>query len=94
MAWASPPCETYSRANWSNLSRGFNHRLLEEGFAPAEGAKGEKATEHDKLTQKVMKVLELIGRYVMENLQGGMEKMWFMRDWEDEKKVVDLCSFI
>ena len=24
LAWASPPCETYSRANWSNLSRGFN----------------------------------------------------------------------
>ena len=65
LAWASPPCETYSRANWSNLSRGFNHRLLEEGFPPAEGAKGVKAAEHDKLTQKVMKVLGLIGRYVM-----------------------------
>ena len=48
LAWASPPCETYSRANWSNLSRGFNHRLLEEGFPPAEGAKGVKAAEHDK----------------------------------------------
>ena len=94
LAWASPPCETYSRANWSNLSRGVNRRLLEEGFPPAEGAKGVKAAEHDKLTQKVMKVLGLIGRYVMENPQGGMEKMWFMRDWEDQKKIVDLCSFI
>ena len=29
LAWASPPCETYSRANWGNLSRGFNYRKLE-----------------------------------------------------------------
>ena len=32
--------------------------------------KGEEATKHDKLTQKVMKVLGLIGRCVMENPQG------------------------
>ena len=41
-----------------------------------------------------MKVLGLIGRYIMENPEGGMEKMWFMRDWEDQTKIVDLCSFI
>ena len=42
-AWASPPCETYSRANWSNLSRGNNHRQPAAGFPPVEGEKGEKA---------------------------------------------------
>ena len=53
LAWASPPCETYSRANWSNLSRGFNCRKLEPGFPPVEGEKGKKAAQHDMLTQRI-----------------------------------------
>jgi hypothetical protein len=74
LAWASPPCETYIRANWSNLSRGFNYRRLEPGYPPVKGEKGQKAAQHDKLTQRIKEVLELVGCYVMENPQGGMEK--------------------
>ena len=94
LAWASPPCETYSRANWSNLSRGFNYRKLEPGFPPVEGERGRKAVQHDRLTQRIKEVLRLIGCYVMEKPQGGMEKMLYMADWEDKKKIIDLCAFI
>ena len=75
--WASPPChsETYSRANWSNLSRGFNYRRLEPGYPPVKGERGQKAAQHDKLTQCIKEVLELVGCYIMENPQGGKEKM-------------------
>ena len=93
LAWASPPCETFSRANWSNLSRGNNHRKKEEGWPPAEGEKGLKAEQHDRLIPRVMAVLELVQRHVMENPAGGLEKMYYMLDWEDQKKVIDLCAF-
>ena len=94
LAWASPPCETYNRANWSNLSRGFNYRKLEPGFPPVEEERGKKAAQHERLTQRIKEVLELIGCYVMENLQGGMERMLYMADWEDKKKIVELCAFV
>ena len=94
LAWASPPCETYSRATWSNLSRGFNHRMLAPGFPPVDGEKGAKAESHDRLTQRVMEVLKLVGCFVMENPHGGMEKMWYLADWKDKQKVLDLCAFI
>ena len=89
LAWASPPCETYSRANWSNLSRGFNYRKLEPGFPPVEGERGRKAAQHDRLTQPIKEVLDLVGCYVMENQQGGMEKMLYMANWEDKKKIIN-----
>ena len=71
LAWASPPCKTYSRANWSNLSRGFNYRKLEPGHPPVEGERGKKAAQHAyvRLTQRIKEVLELIGCYAMENPQ-------------------------
>ena len=47
LTWASPPCETFSRANWSNLSRGNNHRKKEHGCPPADEEKGEKARQHE-----------------------------------------------
>ena len=94
LAWASPPCESHSRANWSNLSWGFNHRKLEKGFPPADIEKGKIAEQHDRLVQRVKVLLELVGRYVMENPKGGLEKMEFMKDWKNRKMVVDLCSFI
>ena len=94
LAWASPPCESYSRANWSNLSRGFNHRKLKKGLPPADNEKGKIAKQHDRLVQRVKALLELVGRYVMENPKGGLEKMEFMKNWENKKLVVDLCSFI
>ena len=85
-----------NRDNWSNLSRGFNHRKLEPDFPPVEGERGKKAAQHDRLTWRIKEVLELIGCYVMENPQGGMERMLYMADWEDKQKIIDqiLCAFV
>ena len=47
-----------------------------------------------RLTRRIKEVLDLIGCYVMENPQGGMEKMLYMANWEDKKKIVDLCAFV
>ena len=94
LAWASPPCETYSRANWANLSRGHNHRQPVQGWPPVTGEKGKKAQAHDRLVKRVMQMLELFERSVMENPRGGLEHMPFMRDWDTRKKTVDLCAFL
>ena len=69
-------------------SRGNNHRKKEEGWppAPVEGEKGRKAEQHDKLVQMANSkavLLELVERHarVMENLGGGLEKVYYMMDW-------------
>jgi len=74
---------------------GNNYRKLEEGFPPVDGIKGNKAKQHDELVKKIKRVLDIVGRYVMENPRGGLEKMPFMADWEDSRKhVVELCAYI
>jgi len=30
----------------------------------------------------------------MENPQGGLEKMYYMSDWEDKKKIIELCAYL
>ena len=92
-AWASPPCETFSRANASNISRGHHYRMLGQG-APPTPEKAETARQHDRLVQRVKAVLDMVGRYAMENPQGGLEKMWYMADWEAKKKAIELCAFV
>ena len=94
LAWASPPCETFSRANASNVTRGHHYRDAQDGYAPVQGAKGVVAKQHDRLVGRVKEILHLIGTYVMENPQGGLERMWYMADWEDKKKIVELCAFV
>ena len=59
-----------------------------------EGQKGEVARQHDRLVRRVKEVLEMIGTFIMENPAGGLERMWYMLDWEKKKKVVELCAFI
>ena len=93
LTWASPPCETFSRANWSNMSRGNRHRKKEDGLPPVEGKKGEKARAHDRLAVRIKEVLALTKRFVMENPAGGLERMWYMMDWQDKKKVIEMCAF-
>ena len=94
LAWASPPCETFSRANASNVSRGNHYRVAGQQWAPAPGEKGVKASMHDRLVQRVKEVLSLIGTFVMENPAAGLEKMWYMADWESKKKIIELCAFV
>ena len=49
LAWASPPCETFSRANAGNVSRGHHYRDAQSNYAPVQGAKGVVAKQHDRL---------------------------------------------
>lgn len=93
LMWASPPCETFSRANWSNMSRGNHHREHDAKFSPVKGPKGEKAAKHDKLVQKLKELMGKVRNFVMENPKAGLERMWYMLDWEEKKKVVDMCAF-
>ena len=94
LAWASPPCETYSRANWSNASRGNHYRERPGMEGTVSEEKKKKAEMHDRLAQRVKEVLKMIRYYVMENPQGGLEHMWFMADWEDKKRIVNLCAYM
>ena len=91
-AWASPPCNTVSAANGANVSRGWHHR--EKNKRPRQGQAGAQARKDDKVIQKVKSILELIGKFVMENPSGGLEQMWYMMDWKNKKTVVDLCAFV
>ena len=63
-------------------------------FVGQQGKKGAVAHQHDKLVQRVKEVLHLIGTYVMENPQGGLEQMYYMADWENKKKIIELCAFV
>jgi len=92
--WASPPCETYSRANWSNTSRGNHYRELLPGRPPREvGEKGDKARLHDRLLVRVKELLGLLHKSAMENPAMGLAQAWHMLDWETKRRTVDLCAY-
>ena len=91
--WASPPCETFSRANWSNLSRGNHYREPVPGRPPVVGAKGKVAEQHDKLVARVKEILSLVDKSAMENPAHGLSEQWHMMDWEAQKNTVDLCAY-
>ena len=50
--------------------------------------------QHGRMVMRIMEVLKLTKRYVMENPAGGMERMWYMLDWEDKKKVIEMFAFV
>ena len=91
VVWASPPCNTYSRCNKCNYTRG-NHFRESEG-EPTTGSKGTTAEEHDRLVRRIKAMLLIMKKFVMENPAGGLEKMKFMADWEDKKKLIELCAY-
>ena len=91
--FSSPPCETYSHADATNISRIFHHRqhddpeepprIAKEGDIAQAIAKIEKARNHDRmiqrLTQQPMKFRKEHGcEIVMENLVGSLAKRPFM----------------
>ena len=71
--WASPPCETYSVANWSNLTRMFHYREKGEGHPPRkDGSKyGLKAAEHDRLAKIILGIMDEVKWGALENQQEG-----------------------
>ena len=93
LMWASPPCETFSRANLSNLSRGTNHRKNDGQMTPEDGPQGDTARQHDRLVKRVKQVLSLVKRSVMENPASGLENMWYMAGDKERKQVIELCSY-
>ena len=58
--WASPPCETYSVANWSNLARMFRYREKGEGHPPRKDGStyGLKAAEHGRLVKIILGIMD------------------------------------
>jgi len=78
LVWASPPCSTFSRANWTNLSRGNHYR--NKDLSPVQGQKGNVAKQHDQLVDKVKKILNKFEHTVMENPAVGLERMPYMLD--------------
>jgi hypothetical protein len=90
---ASPPCETYSHADATNISRGYNFRdhsdptkparKLRKGASEQAVAKHNMAVRHDKMIQRLtLDLVELRRRcgceLVMENPVGSLAKRPFM----------------
>ena len=59
-----------------------------------EGEKCEKVRSYDRLIPRIKEVLMLTKRYILENPAGGLERMWYMMDWKDKKKVIEMCTFL
>jgi len=92
LVWASPPCSTFTRANWSNLSRGNNYRQ-KDSFEPVQGEKGRIAHQHDKMVYKIKEILNKFQRTVLENPAMGLERMFYMLEEEEKKTLIDLCAY-
>ena len=91
---ASPPCETFSHADATNISRGFNFRQHDNPLKPPRKltgqdskqaiAKRETAQNHDKMILKLTQELvrfhrEYGGEIVVENPVGSLDKRPFMQ---------------
>ena len=42
---------------------------------------------------RIKEILELLGKYAMENPAQGLAESWHMIDWETRRKTVDLCAY-
>ena len=93
--WASPPCETYSVANWSNLTRMFHYREQGEGHPPRkDGSKyGLRAAGHARLVKIILGIMDEVKWGALENPTGGSEKQLYMLQWDAKKHKVNLCAY-
>jgi hypothetical protein len=91
----SPPCETYSMADSTNISRGFHYRNHSDSTRPPRSiascteahhfAKRKTAIEHDQMIETLIKVLmrhrkEHKFEIVLENPVGGLAHRPFMQN--------------
>ena len=92
--WASPPCETYSAANWSNTSRMFRYREHDEGCPPRKNGSqyALKAAENDMLVKIVLGIMDEVKWGALENPAGGLEKQLYMLQYDVKKHKVNLCA--
>jgi len=102
--WASPPCQTFSRADSSNKSRGNNYRDFIQPDRPTlhpEGTKmGDRARLHDEVVQKLLKILQWFNRWskvtiMVENPQANLQHQQYMKNAETwlRKIVVHYCAY-
>ena len=73
--WSSPPCESHSRGNWCNLTRGCHHREFLPGRPPRndQSKYAAKARAHDSLTRSLMGITDAAEKGVMENPDVGLD---------------------
>jgi hypothetical protein len=95
LVWASPPCETYTRLDASNISRSNHHRdhdtehkearAVADCYTPEDFKKRQKALDHDRLTAGVTEGFVEDNRggekypYAMENPHGMLARRQFMQ---------------
>ena len=106
IAWASPPCRTFSPADYSNISRNHNFRNHDDPEKPPTTTNPEKARiarEHDELVQHILEFYEYLRRKgaecrnYLENPRGSLGKRPYMQPSElpagFKKDTVDQCTF-
>lgn len=95
--WASPPCETYTKLDWTNVTRGNEFRdpkdrgprSVETCHSEADFKKRQKAMDDDCLLTGLVESLESDNRmsrsyqFAVENPQGMLAEQVFMQtpDW-------------
>jgi hypothetical protein len=106
VVWASPPCETYTCLDWTNIWRGCNHRNHDDPLKPPRGDDSKyaaKARLHDKMVTNLTE--SFIGDHkdgatyaaALETPLGNLRKRPFMNTaaWNQlmDMHVVDYCAF-
>ena len=106
IVWASPPCRTFSPADYSNITRNNNFRNHNDRTKPptvTDPNKAHIAREHDMLVQHIWDIVEYLRsighkfKCGVENPRGSLEKRGYMQDGMlpvgVRKGVLDQCVF-
>jgi len=106
IVWASPPCETYTCLDWTNIWRGCNHRNHDDPLKPPrddDSKYAAKARLHDGMVTNLTE--SFIGDHkdgagyaaALETPLGNLRKRPFMNTaaWNQlmDMHVVDYCAF-
>ena len=106
LVWASPPCQTFSPADYSNISRGHAFRDHSDPHRPPTKTnrnKAEVARQHDELVQHIMTMQEYAAKKVagiacfLENPRGSLACREYMGEDELDpmwrRSELDQCAF-
>jgi len=106
IVWASPPCRTFSPADYSNISRNNNFRDHTDPTRPptrSNPAKAAIARDHDLLVQRIWEFIDhcrTVGadaRCCMENPRGSLACREYMQVGQLPQRIrqvtVDQCAF-
>ena len=106
VVWASPPCQTFSPADYSNITRGHAFRDHSDPNKPptrVNMSKAEVARRHDLLVQQILSMQEYIRKRVpgvecfLENPRGSLACREYMSPDELDpmwqRADIDQCAF-